>query len=316
MASITQLEYLLAVEEEKHFGRAAQKCHVAQPSLSIQIQKLEEELETVIFDRSRKPIRISEEGRAIVEQARVILKEHKKLFTLAEEGASEARGEFHLAVIPTLSPYLIPLFLGKFSQMFPKVELKIREAQTEDIIRLLKSDQIDGGLLVTPLQDEQIIERHLFFEPFYAYFSKQHSLLKKSRLKDSDLNGEDLWLLEEGHCFRNQMLNVCSIGRDNRVMANVEFSSGSLETLVQLVKKNDGFTLLPELAVTSLSAAEKKQLRGFSKPVPTREVSLVHSRSFLKEKILQSLETCILDSIPKEVKSLKKGNINVVDIKN
>lgn len=314
MASITQLEYLLAVEEERHFGRAAKRCHVAQPSLSIQIQKLEEELDVVIFDRSKKPIKVTEDGQVVIDQAKVILKEHKKLAFLAQGSSDDPRGVFELAVIPTLSPYLLPLFLGRFSEKYPHVHLKIREAQTDDIIRLLKDDKIDGALLVTPLNDEQILERHLFYEPFHAYLSRQHPLLDKKKLKDKDLEGEDFWLLEEGHCFRNQMLNICSIGKENKVLENVEFSSGSLETLVQLVKRNKGFTMLPELALSQFSAGEKKYTRSFYDPAPTREVSLVHSRSFLKEKVLQSLEETILESIPKELKSLKKGNVQIVAI--
>ncbi len=314
MATITQLEYLLAVEEERHFGRAAKRCHVAQPSLSTQIQKLEDELNVIIFDRSKKPIMVTDDGQVVIEQAKVILKEHRKLPFLAQGSSDDPRGVFELAVIPTLSPYLLPLFLGDFSQKFPHVQLKIREAQTDDIIRLLKDEKIDGALLVTPLNDSQILERHLFYEPFYAYFSRSHPLLEKKLLKDSDLEGEDFWLLEEGHCFRNQMLNICSIGKENKVLENVEFSSGSLETLVQLVKQNKGFTMLPELATKLLSSAEKKHLRSFQNPVPTREVSLVHSRSFLKEKILQALEECIIENIPEGMKSLKKGNIQVIKI--
>ncbi len=315
MPTITQLEYLIAVAEEKHFGRAAQRSHVSQPSLSIQIQKLEEELELIIFDRSKKPIMVTEEGLLIIEQARLTLKEHKKLYTLAQGSSFEARGDFHLAVIPTLSPYLIPLFLGEFSRHFPKVSLKINEYQTEDIIKLLRDDVIDAALLVTPLNDESLIERHLFYEPFYAYLSEGHELLEKSQLVHEDLLGQDLWLLEEGHCFRDQMLKICSLARQNKVMENVEFASGNLETLKNLVKKSCGFTILPELAVQELGKLERdKHLRSFKAPVPTREVSLVHSRSFLKERIIESLEEMILKSLPKEIRSLKRDDLNIVPI--
>lgn len=182
MPTITQLEYLLAVDNEKHFGRAAMDCHVSQPSLSTQIQKLEEELNVIIFDRSKKPIIATEVGLAIIEQARVVIHEHKKIHAIANQGSKEPRGKFDLAVIPTLAPYLIPLFVGEFSKNNPKVNLKINEYKTEDIVKLLINDEIDAGLLVTPLEDERIIERHLFYEPFHIYVSEDHYLSKKKIL--------------------------------------------------------------------------------------------------------------------------------------
>lgn len=316
MATITQLQYLLAVDKEKHFGKAALECHVSQPSLSIQLQKLEEELDIIIFDRSKKPIIATEAGKIIIEQAKVILKEFNKLDHIANLEGHEPRGDFNLAVIPTLAPYLIPLFLGEFAKKYPKVNLKINEYKTEDIIKMLVNDEIDGGLLVTPLEDERIIERHLFYEPFYAYISEKHPLAKNKTIKEVDLLSSDLWLLEEGHCFRDQVLKVCSLDKKHKVIENVEFASGNLETLKNLVKKNSGYTLLPELAVNELSQEEmKKYIRKFKAPVPTREVSLVHSRSFLKESIINAMEEEIINSLPKNIRSLKKGSFDIVDLK-
>lgn len=315
MPTITQLEYILAVEKEKHFGRAAKECNVSQPSLSIQVQKLEEELDVIVFDRSKKPILATETGKEILRQAQVILQEHKKLGHLATMGGHEPRGDFHLAVIPTLAPYLIPLFIGEFSKRYPKVKLKINEYKTEDIIKHLVNDEIDAGLLVTPLKDDRLIERHLFCEPFYAYISKEHPLSKRKILSEYDLDDQNLWLLEEGHCFRDQVLKVCSLDRKNAAFNNVEFASGNLETLKNLVKRNSGYTLLPELALLGLSQKDiKDYVKKFKKPVPTREVSLVHSRSFLKEVIINAMEEEIIKSLPKEILSLKKGDVNVVDL--
>lgn len=315
MATITQLEYLKAVNSLGHFGRAAQECNVSQPTLSIQIQKLEEELDVIIFDRSKKPIIATEVGKDILSQVNLILKEHKKLYHLANLGSTEPKGDFHLAVIPTLAPSLIPLFVVEFSKKYPQVRLKINEYKTEDIIRMLVDDEIDAGLLVTPLEDSRLLERHLFFEPFYAYVSKQHGLNKKKQISESDLEVDGLWLLEEGHCFRNQVLKVCSQEKKNSVLNNVEFSSGNLETLKNLVKNNCGYTLLPELAVASLSTEEKTAyIRKFKKPAPTREVSLVYSRSFLKANIINSLEEVIIKSLPKKIKSLKRRDVEVIDI--
>ncbi len=315
MSSITQLEYVLAVDREKHFGRAAEACHVSQPSLSSQIQKLEEELGVVIFDRSKKPILVTEAGKEIISQAKVIVREHSKLESIADGTCLEPKGDFHLAVIPTLAPYLIPLFVAEFSKKYPKVYLKISEYKTEDIIKLLSNDDIDAGILVTPLGDDRVIERHLFFEPFYAYASEGHELLKKKSLSEGDLLSNDLWLLEEGHCFRDQVLKICSLEHKNKVLKNVEFSSGNLETLKHLVRRSQGYTLLPELAVMELDEDElKRHVRKFKKPAPTREVSLVHSRFFLKESVITSMEQVILDSLPKQIRSLKRRDIEVIGL--
>lgn len=315
MPTITQLEYLIAVDKEKHFGKAALACHVSQPSLSAQIQKIEEELEVIIFDRSKKPIIATETGIEIINQAKIILMEHKKLGSIANLGANEPRGSFHLAVIPTLAPYVLPLFIKKFSKEFPKVKLKINEYKTEDIISLLVNDEIDAGLLVTPLDDTRLIERHLFFEPFYAYVSKDHPLANRKILEESDLEHSGIWLLEEGHCFRDQVLKICNMDKKIGVLENVEFASGNLETLKNLVKTNSGYTLLPELAVQQLRQDEvKRYIKKFKKPVPTREVSLVHSRSFLKETVVSALEKVILDCLPNRVRSLKKSDLDVIDL--
>lgn len=315
MPTITQLQYLIAVDREKHFGQAAKSCHVAQPSLSMQIQKLEEELGAIVFDRSKKPIITTDVGRAIIKQVHIILREHRKLSAIANLGSKTPTGEFNLAVIPTLAPYLIPLFIGVFAKKYPQVILRIFEHKTEDIIRLLANDQIDAGLLVTPLGDDRLIERHLFFEPFYAYVSKAHRLSNNNKISEKDLDYDNLWLLEEGHCFRGQVLKLCSTKKRSVALENVEFASGNLETVKNLVKLNSGYTLLPELALMDLSSSEKKKyIKEFKKPVPTREVSLVHSRSFLKETIIGAMEKEIIESLPQQVNSLKRKDLTVVDI--
>jgi len=315
MPTITQLEYIIALNKEKHFARAAELCHVSQPSLSAQIQKLEEELGIIIFDRSKKPIIPTEIGTDIIQQAELILKEHRRLVDIVSTQGKEPRGNFHLAVIPTLAPYLIPLFVGIFSRLYPKVNLKINEYKTHEIIDLLLKDQIDAGLLVTPLHHDQLIERHLFYEPFHVFVSEKHPLSKKRQISELDLDKKDLWLLEEGHCFREQMLKVCSLNRKGSVLNNVEFASGNLETLKNLVKKSSGYTLLPDLATTELSSEDyNKFIRKFKKPAPTREVSLIHSRSFLKESIISALEDVIISELPPRIRSLKRQNIEVIDI--
>ena len=315
MSTLTQLEYLLAVDSERHFGNAAKLCHVSQPSLSAQIQKLEEELEVVIFDRSRKPILPTEAGKEIIEQARKVLKEHKKLKVIAELKAPVPKGDFDLAVIPTLASYVIPLFIGDFAEKFPQVNLRVHEHKTEDILKLLQDDALDAGLLVTPLYDDALIERHLYYEPFYCYLNADHPLQKKNEIAEGDLTHDDLWLLSEGHSFRSQVLRLCSKGEQNGVFPNLKFEGGNFDTLTKLVKKSSGFTLLPQMAVDDLSSSETEtHIKAFAEPIPTREVSLVYNRTFLKETIINALEACIIENLPSHIRSLKRQSVNVVDI--
>lgn len=311
--TITQLEYALAVNKFRHFNKAAKACHVTQPTLSMQLSKLEDELGVVLFDRSKNPIIPTLEGEKILRQAQVVIKEFKKIGGLVEEGRREVSGDFRLAVIPTLAPYLIPLFIKSFNENYPKVNLTVEEAKTEDIIRLLDEDDIDAGLLVSPLHDDRIIERTLYYEQFHIFASPDHDYLRKRKIKEKDLSYEDLWLLNQGHCFRDQVLNICKVKkRESR--KNLSFESGNLETLKNMVLKSGGYTFLPHMALEGLSGGQKKLVRDFTTPVPTREVSLVHSRTFLKERIIDALEQEILKNLPSDIASIKNKAVEVVEI--
>lgn len=312
--TITQLEYILAVEKFRHFGKAAKASSITQPTLSMQLQKAEEELGVIIFDRSKNPILTTDEGHKIIEQARLVIREYNKIFSIIEASKNEVSGEFRLGVIPTLAPYVIPLFAGDFVKKYPDVNLKIEEFKTEEIIDLLNKDELDAGLLVTPLEGENFIERVLFHEPFSVFASFGHPLLKKTKIKDKDLDTSDVWLLNEGHCFRQQVLNLCKISGETGNHDNLKFESGNLETLKNMILSNSGYTLLPQLAVLNLSNIDRKHVREFQNPVPTREVSLVHNRIFLKEKIISALEESIVDHLPDSLASLKKKNIEVISI--
>jgi LysR family hydrogen peroxide-inducible transcriptional activator len=312
--TITQLEYVLAVDKFRHFGKAAKACNVTQPTLSMQLQKAEEEVGVVIFDRSKNPILPTDEGQQIITQARVVLREYKKIFSIIDANKGDVRGNFRLGVIPTLAPYVIPLFAGDFVQKYPDVKLTIEEYKTEDIIELLDKDEIDAGLLVTPILGENFIERVLFHEPFSVFASSNHHLLKKSKIKEKDLDTSDVWLLNEGHCFRQQVLNLCKLSRDHGLHDNLKFESGNLETLKNMVTNSSGYTLLPHLAVLNLSKEEMTHVREFQIPVPTREVSLVHNRIFLKEKIISALEESIIEHLPDSLTSMKKKNYEIISI--
>jgi len=307
MVTLTQLKYIVAVHEEKHFGRAASICNVSQPSLSSQVQKVEDILETILFDRSKKPVITTEEGEVFVKKAKTILAQVEDLETSILK-THEPNGVFKLGVIPTLAPYLVPLFLSSFSKKYPKVQLKVFEKTTKEIVDALRYDTLDGGLLVTPLLEDQIIERVLFSEKLYVYVSKGHELYKEKKISIKDLNGqENFWILHEGHCLRDQVLNLCSL---NIKKTNVQFESGSLETVKELVRRGTGLTIVPELSIDK----SKDKVISFKSPEPVRQVSLVHARAFLKESVLEALEDEILINLPQSVKNLKRGSVRIVPI--
>ena len=302
MVTITQLEYILAVDTYRHFGKAADACHVSQPTLSMQIQKVEEEFGFPLFDRQKKPILPTDKGRVFIEQAKALLREHKKLVTIGNSNSGDLTGTFRLGIIPTLAPYLLPLFIDRFSKKYPKVDLTIDELKTDSIAQQLKEDQLDGGILATPLEIKGLTETPLFYEPFQLYLSKNHPLLKKNQIKQDDLDGSEMWLLKDGHCFRNQVVQFCSLRSEPQIYKNIHFEGGTLETLKLLVKKGTGYTLVPYLFSASLDEKERKDvIREFTSPIPTREVSLVVRRDQWKTEILKAIEATILESIPQNL---------------
>jgi len=309
MITLTQLKYIVSLAKEKHFGRAAKECNVSQPSLSTQIQKVEEGLGVVLFDRSKKPVLVTKEGHDFVSKAKQVLISVQNLEHSAKN-ADAVGGDFLLGVIPTLAPYLLPLFLESFSKSYPDVNLKIYELTTEEIVKKLYDDELDGGLLVTPLKDDKIIERVLFSELFYLYPNKDHNLYGAAEVQYDSLKFEDkFWILNEGHCMRDQVLNICKF--QEKKTSNLMFESGSLETIKNLIKKGSGLSIIPQMATSDI----KKDVVPFSEPSPARQVGLAHSRSFLKEKILDALENEILKSLPKEIKNLKTTYHNIDFVK-
>ncbi|MBL7664074.1 MAG: LysR family transcriptional regulator [Bacteriovoracaceae bacterium] len=317
MPSFTQLEYIVKVAELRHFGKAAEACHVSQPSLSMQIQKVEDEIGFILFDRIKKPIVPTSKGLLFIEQAKIILREQHKLMDLAKKSENEISGEFSLGIIPTLAPYVLPLFLKDFSEKYPKVNLKINELKTNEIIDYLNQDKLDAGILATPLGESGLIEQVLFYENFLVYVSQEHQLSKRKKIKEEELDGSELWLMEDGHCLRNQVVRVCSLNRKNKgVYRNIQFESGNLETLCHLVKSGRGYTLVPQLFVEQLGHNEtQKYIREFENPAPAREVSLVYRREQWKADILGGMALTILDSLPKSVqKSFERKKIQVIKL--
>jgi LysR family hydrogen peroxide-inducible transcriptional activator len=313
--TLTQLEYILAVAKYRHFGKAAKACFITQPTLSMQVQKLEDELGIILFDRSRSPILTTAEGERVIEQARSVIREEKRLYDIVEHSRDEISGDFRLAVIPTLSTYILPLFLQGFVKKYPMVNLVIEERTTEEIIGMLAEDEIDAGLLATPLNESSLMEKVLFYEPFYLFVAPEHPLAKKKKVREADLDIQEIWLLNKGNCLRDQVLNICaenqsrSKDREN----NIRFVSGNLETLKNMVLTSSGYTILPYLAVEQLATPRKKLVREFINPVPTREVSLVYARSCLRERVLAALEEEILSALPKELLDLHSRDVSVIE---
>ncbi len=313
--TLTQLEYILAVAKYRHFGKAAKACFITQPTLSMQVQKLEEELGIILFDRSRSPILTTAEGERVIEQARSVIREEKRLYDIVEHSRDEVSGDFRLAVIPTLSTYILPLFLQGFVKKYPMVNLVIEERTTEEIIDLLAEDEVDAGLLATPLNERSLMEKVLFYEPFYLFVAPEHPLSKKKKVREADLDIQEIWLLNEGNCLRDQVLNICAENqsRSEGRETNIRFDSGNLETLKNMALTSSGYTILPHLAVDQLASPRKKLVREFINPVPTREVSLVYARSCLRERVLTALEEEILSALPKELRDIHSRDVSVVE---
>jgi len=304
MLTLTQLEYIVAVDRHGSFRNAAKACFVTQPTLSMQIKKLEDDLGVVIFDRTAQPIRATPIGRQLLEQSAVVLTQASRLQDMVKEAKDRVEGELSLSVIPTLAPYVLPLFLERFSEAHPDVRLKVEERTTDAIIEALRQGQTDVGLLATPLEEPMIREIPLFHEPFYVYAKKGSALASQSEVTDADLARERVLLLAEGHCLRTQVIRVCGYrqGRQKKVNTGFEFASGSIETLCHMVDKGLGYTVVPHLA-TSWNVTRHGRVIPFSDPQPSREVSLVVHESFAREGLVNALATTIQKSLPPELRT-------------
>jgi LysR family hydrogen peroxide-inducible transcriptional activator len=311
--TLTQLGYIVAVDKFKNFGVAAQNSHVTQPTLSMQIQKLEEEIGLILFDRTEQPIKTTKIGQHLIQQAKIILREAHKFDEIVLEEKDETRGEIRIGVIPTLAPYLMPLFIKNFIKQNPNLRIVIEELQTSQILEKLEESQLDLGLLVTPIEHAGLKSEPLFYEPFLAYVSEKSVLNKQAKVDQKDLNSNELWLLTDGHCFREQSLLLCKNRKKTSDMhKNLLFESGSLETLKRMIDQESGFTLLPYLATTDMKSS--KRLKEFSQPVPSREVSLIYSEYFRKDKIKKNLIENIQNSLPEGIIRLASKKIQVIDL--
>lgn len=304
-----QLEYIVAIDTWRHFATAAAKCFVTQPTLSMQVQKLEQELGVKIFDRSKQPVIATEAGAAIIDQARRVLGERNVIQEIIQQKKGVLTGELRIGIIPTLAPYLLPLFVQSFNKKYPNVKLIVNEMMTEFIVSRLREGRIDMGILVTPLQENGIKEYVLFYEELLVYVSKKNAAYKKQYVLAQDIDPNKLWLMEEGHCFRSQIVNLCELRKASETGSHFEYEAGSIETLRRMVELNDGITILPELTTLDLSARQMQLIRQFKKPAPMREVSMVVHRDFVKKRLIEALQEEIIAAVPDKIKRNKSENI-------
>jgi LysR family hydrogen peroxide-inducible transcriptional activator len=306
--TLVQLEYIVAVDTYRSFVGAADKCFVTQPTLSMQVQKLEEMLNVKIFDRSKQPVIPTEIGSQIIEQARLILQESQKIKEIISSRQQDIVGELKVGIIPTVAPYLLPQVIASMMEKYPDLKLLIWEYTTEDIVHHLKTGVLDCGILATPLADNAITEIPMYYENFVTYISKNSKLFKKKNIDANDLEDENIWLLNEGHCMRSQVLNICRSTKDNRLQG-LTYNTGSVETLIRMVDMNNGATLLPELALVDLTPKQLSKVRSFKSPEPVREISLVTHKNYIKKRMLNAFKEEILAVIPKAMKQKKKKDI-------
>ena len=307
MITLTQLEYIVAIDEYRHFATAAEKCFVTQPTLSMQIKKLEDELGVIIFDRSRQPVVPTDLGAKLIEQARMTLSATQRIKEIIQEEQQEVEGTLKIGIIPTLAPYLLPVFIGPYIRKYPAVKVEVEELVSEEIIRRLKRDILDVGLFVTPYHDEKIVERPVFYEEMLVYAHPDCELLKKKEVGHEDIVTSDIWMLGNGHCFRNQVVNLCEMSASQHKNLPFEFESNSLETLMRIVDVEGGFTLIPELALQYMSPEKKKQVRSIANTKPLREVSVIYSRHFTKQRLITLLCDEIKSVVPAHMLKRDRG---------
>lgn len=312
--NIQQLEYIVAVDNYRHFSKAAEASFVTQPTLSMMIQKLEDELDIKIFDRSQTPVEPTEVGKKVIDQARISLAQINQIKDIVDEEKGDIKGVFRLAIIPTVSPYLLPRLMQTHRERNSDIRLTISEMTTNQILSGLANGSIDGGILATPLHDDRMKEMPIYYEKFLAYISPNERYLhSKPYIEEQDLKGAKLWLLNEVHCFRSQILNICNIKNKHSKNSSFIYEAGSIETLINIVDNNNGITVIPEMALTQLTQKQKENVRTFHNSTPVREISLLTRRDFVREKLINIIKEEIKKSVPSSLqnKELQKELIEI-----
>ncbi len=311
--NLQQLEYIIALDTHRHFVKAADACFVTQATLSMMIKKLEQELDVVIFDRSKQPVIPTKTGKKLIEQARNILRESQLMKEISKEMKSGMEGELRIGIIPTLAPYLLPVFIPGFLARYPSLKLKIREQTTDQLAHFLATDKIDVAIMATPLHISNLKETPVFYEEFKVYVASPEKQFRKKYLLPEDIDTSKLWLLEEGHCLRSQALNLCELQKQQAKATNLDYETGSIESLLKITEITQGITIIPELATLHFNKKQKEKLRSFKPPVPVREISLVTFRHFARQDMITSLKKEILAAVSPHLSSGRK-NSQVVKI--
>lgn len=301
--TIQQLEYILAVDQFRHFAKAAEYCRVTQPTLSAMIQKLEDELGVKLFDRAVQPVSPTKVGEKVIAQARVILSETSQVKDIISEEKQSLSGTFRLGVLPTIAPYLLPRFFPQLMEKYPELDVRVTEMKTQDIRQALRDGEIDAAILASILDEPSLSEEILFYEQFFGYVSRKEPLFEHEVIRTSDITGERLWLLDEGHCFRDQLMRFCQM--EAVKLNQMAYRLGSMETFMRMVESGKGITFIPELATFQLSAEQKELVRPFAIPRPTRPVVLTTNKDFIRTSLLTVLKDEIRAAVPKEMLSLQ-----------
>ncbi|MCC8172417.1 MAG: hydrogen peroxide-inducible genes activator [Parabacteroides sp.] len=300
--NLQQLEYILAVDTYRHFAKAAEHCRVTQPTLSMMIQRLEEEIGAKIFDRSSQPVQPTLLGERILKQARSILHETALIREIVHEEEGSLKGKFKLAILPTIAPYLLPRFFQQMTDRYPELDIQLMEMQTQPSLAALLDGELDAALIASEPVNPRLQSEILFYEQFFGYVSKNEPVYQHELIRTADINGERLWLLDEGHCFRDQLVRFCKMEKVK--VRQAAYRLGSMETFMRMVESGNGITFIPELAVSQLNEEQKKLVRPFAIPRPTRQINLVTRKDFIRHSILEILKKCIRESVPKEMLTL------------
>ncbi len=311
--NLQQLTYIVALDKHRHFLRASEACFITQATLSSMVKKLEEELGVILFDRSKSPLQPTAIGRKIIDQAKMALREVEGIKMVIDAEKDQLRGDFRIGIIPSLAPYLLPLFIRDFTETHREVKLIVNELSTQELTKQLKDSEIDVAILAIPLLDNELREETLFYEELFHYGATMKTTQSKKLLAPKDIDFNKLLLLEEGHCFREQVLNLCELRQMNTADFPIEYRSGSLHALKQMVDLDIGSTILPELSLLTLSEEEKLKVNNFAPPYPVREIGLVYYHHFAKKSFMEALRKSILASIPKNI--LLKKNICILPVK-
>lgn len=303
--TLQQMEYIVAVEKFRHFSKAAEYCKVTQPTLSAMIQRLEDELDVRIFDRTQQPVCPTPIGLTIINQAKDILEKVESIKETISEEKGSISGTFHIGIIPTIAPYLLPRFFHKLELKYPDLNFRVYELKTAEIKEALSNGDIDAGIVATlSCMENEFIISHLYYEQFYAYISPENKLSHNNVIKTSDLTNEQLWMLDEGHCFRDQLVKFCQL--KSAQTSQLTYNLRSLDTFMRMVENGNGVTFIPELSTMQLNEFQKQLVKPFAIPSPTRQISIITNKNFIRNKVLNAIIDEIQSSVPKEMHTLKR----------